>query len=108
MGSIRWNVLTLTATLAALGLAPCAARAMHMEDQVFLLYATELDRTQVRLGQLAAEKAQDQQVRHFAQRMIDYHTQSNARLMQIAQQYGVAIPQGASPIAQRCRTSCRG
>ena len=108
MGSIRWVVLTLTATLAALGLAPCAARAMQMEDQVFLLYATELDRTQVRLGQLAAEKAQDEQVRRFAQRMIDYHSQSNARLMQIAQQYGVEIPQGTSPVAQRMQDELQG
>ena len=97
--------LNLTATLAALGLSPYAApaeaRALHMEDPVFLLYATELDRSQIRLGQLAAEKAQDEQVRQSARRMIDYHTQSNARLMQIAQRYGIEIPQGTSPITER-------
>jgi predicted outer membrane protein len=102
---MRSIVFSLIAILAAYGLPPCAAPAntagLHIEDQVFLLYATEMDRTQVRFGQLAAEKAQDEQVRQFAQRMIDYHTQSNARLMQIAQQYGVEIPQGTSSIAQR-------
>jgi predicted outer membrane protein len=102
---MRLIVLSLTATLATSGLAPCAApahaRAMHMEDQVFLLYATEMDRTQVRLGQLAVDKAQDEEVRQFARRMIDYHTQSNARLMQIAQQYGVEPPEGVSPLAQK-------
>jgi predicted outer membrane protein len=112
MRSTRWIALSLTATLATLGLAPyaapAAARALHMEDQVFLLYATELDRTQVRLGQLAAEKAEDAQVREFAQRMLDYHTQSNARLTQIAQQYGVAIPQGTSPVAQRVQDELQG
>ena len=106
---MRWIVLSLTATLAASGLAPytapAEARALHMEDQVFLLYATELARSQIRLGQLAAEKAQDEQVRQFARRMIDYHTQSNARLMQIAQRYGIEIPQGTSPITQRMQNA---
>ena len=109
---MRWIVLSLTATLATLGLAPCAAfadaRELHIEDQVFLLYATEMDRTQVRLGQLAADKAQDEQVRQFARRMIDYHKQSEARLMQIAQQYGTETPQGVSPVAQRMQDELQG
>jgi predicted outer membrane protein len=108
MTSIRWIVLCATATLAALGLAPDAARAMHMEDQVFLLYATEMDRTQIQLGQLAAEKAQDEQVRQFAQRMIDYHTRSIARLMLIAERYGIEIPQGTSPLVQRMQDELQG
>jgi predicted outer membrane protein len=74
---MHWSALSLAATLAILGLAPCAAFAdvheLHIEDQVFLLYATEMDRTQIRLGQLAVDKAQDEQVRQFARRMIDYH-----------------------------------
>jgi predicted outer membrane protein len=109
---MRWIVFSLIATLAAYGLPACAAPAnaagLHIEDQVFLLYATEMDRTQVRLGQLAADKAQDEQIRQFARRMIDYHTQSNARLVQIAQQYGVGIPQGTSPVAQRMQDELQG
>jgi predicted outer membrane protein len=109
---MHWSALSLAATLAILGLAPCAAfadaRELHIEDQVFLLYATEMDRTQIRLGQLAADKAQDEQVRQFARRMIDYHKQSNARLMQIAQQYGIETPQGVSPVAQRMQDELQG
>jgi predicted outer membrane protein len=102
---IRWIVFSLSATFAVLGVAPCApvadAADLHIEDLAFLLYATETDRTQVRLGRLAADKAQHEQVRQFARRTIDYHSQSNARLMQIAQRYGIQTPQGFSPIAQR-------
>jgi putative membrane protein len=109
---MRCSALSLVATLAILGLAPCAAPAdaaeLHVEDLAFLLYATEVDRTQVRLGQLAAEKAQDEQVRRFARRMIDYHQQSLARLMQIAQQYGIEPPQGVSPLAQRMQHKLQG
>jgi predicted outer membrane protein len=108
---MHWSALSLPATLVIFGLAPCAtpadARELHIEDQVFLLYATEMDRTQVRLGQLAADKAHDEQVRQFARRMIDYHKQSNARLMQIAQQYGIEISQGEARSPKGCRTSCR-
>jgi predicted outer membrane protein len=103
--SMYWIVLRLTATLAALTLASWggSARAveLHLEDTVFLLYATELDRTQVGLGQLASDKAQDEQVRRFARRMIEYHTQSNDRLTEIARQYGIEPPQGISPVGQR-------
>jgi predicted outer membrane protein len=104
-----WITLSLAATLAALTLAPwpvpARAAELHLEDTVFLLYATELDRTQVRLGQLASDKAQDEQVREFARRMIDYHEQSNDRLTQIARQYGIEPPQGISPVAQRLQDS---
>jgi predicted outer membrane protein len=109
---MRWIVFSLLATLAALRLPPCAAPAnaagLHIEDQVFLLYATEMDLTQIRLGQLAADKAQDEQVRQFARRVIDYHEQSNARLMQIAQQYGIETPQEISPVAQRMQDELQG
>jgi predicted outer membrane protein len=107
--SMHRIAFSVAATLAALTLAPWPAPAraaeLHLEDTVFLLYATELDRTQVRLGQLASEKAQDEQVRQFARRMIDYHEQSNDRLTQIARQYGIEPPQGISPVAQRMQDS---
>jgi predicted outer membrane protein len=101
---MRWGTFSLTAVLAVLLLAPVAGRAaadLHLEDIVFLLYATELDRTQIQLGQLALEKAEDEQVRRFAGRMVDYHRQSSDRLAQIAQQYGIEPPEGLSPLAER-------
>ena len=104
--------VNLVAMLAIFGQAPCAAPAdaaqLHIEDQAFLLYATEMDRTQIRLGQLAAEKAQDEQVRRFARRMIDYHQQSHGRLTQIAQQDGIEPPQGVSPLVQRMQNKLQG
>jgi putative membrane protein len=107
MRAVRMRLLafSLTAVLAVLALAPGAAPAgagkLHLEDLVFLLYAVELDRTQARLGQLAADRAQDEQVREFARRMIDYHEQSSGRLTQVAQRYGIEPPQEVSPVAKR-------
>jgi putative membrane protein len=102
---MRWISFGLSAALAILLLAPVAGRteeaSLHLEDIVFLLYATELDRTQVRLGELAVDRAEDEQVRDFARRMIDYHRQSSDRLAQLAKQYGLEPPQGVSPLAQR-------
>jgi predicted outer membrane protein len=112
ISSMRRLALGLVAALAIFGLARCAAPAhaaeLHIQDQVFLLYATEIDRIQVRLGQLAAEKAQDEQVRQFARRMINYHQQSNARLIQIAQPYGIETRKGSARSLKGCRTSCKG
>jgi putative membrane protein len=73
-----------------------------------LLYATEMDLIQLRLGQLAADKAQEEQVVQFARRKVNYHKQSHARLMQIAQQYGIETPQGVSPVAQRMQDELQG
>jgi predicted outer membrane protein len=102
---MRWGTFSLGIALAILLLAPAAERTeaaeLHLEDIVFLLYATELDRTQIRLGQLAVEKAEDEQVRQFARRMVDYHRQSSDRLTQLARQHGIEPPQGISPLAQR-------
>jgi predicted outer membrane protein len=102
---MRWSTFSLKAAFAILLLAPIAegtkAAELHLEDIVFLLYATELDRTQIQLGQLALEKAEDEQVRRFAGRMVDYHRQSSDRLTQIARQYGIEPPQGLSPLAER-------
>jgi predicted outer membrane protein len=102
---MRWSTFNLRAALAILLLAPVAgpsdAAELHLEDIVFLLYATELDRTQIRLGQLAVEKAEDERVRQFALRMVDYHRQSGDRLRQLARQHGIEPQQGVSPLAQR-------
>jgi putative membrane protein len=83
----------------ACGAAPTAA--LHVEDHAFLLYALEVDLTQIRVGELAAEKAQDEQVRGFARRMVDYHRQSSDRLGAIARRHGIEPPQALDPVSAK-------
>jgi predicted outer membrane protein len=48
-----------------------------------------VDLTQLQLSQLAADKAQEEQVRQFARRMLDYHGRSYDRLARIAEENGI-------------------
>jgi putative membrane protein len=73
------------------GSAP-AAGALAKEDKSFLDEAATGGLFEVRLGQLAVKQANSEDVKGFGQRMIDDHTKVNAKLAQIAQQKGIAVP----------------
>jgi predicted outer membrane protein len=55
---------------------------------------------EVRLGKLAQQRAKSTEVKDFAQRMVDDHGQANGKLMQIAEQKGIELPQDLSEDAQ--------
>jgi putative membrane protein len=48
--------------------------------------------TEVEAGKLALSKAQDPQIRDFAQRMVADHGKANAELASIAKSKGIAAP----------------
>ena len=50
----------------------------------------DVDFTQIQLSHLAADKARDQQVRQYAQRMLDFHGRSYDQLARIAEANGIA------------------
>jgi putative membrane protein len=62
------------------------------EDQEFLTKAIQAGMAEVRLSQLAQEKAQDEQVRSFAERMVEDHTAANEQLMSLAESAGMTPP----------------
>jgi putative membrane protein len=53
------------------------------EDQEFLTKAIQAGMAEVQLSELAQEKAQDEQVRSFAERMVEDHTAANEQLMRV-------------------------
>lgn len=65
---------------------------MSVEDRLFLMHAVPAGIAEVEISRIAAEKAQNQQVKQFAQRMVDDHTRVNDQLMQLAQQKGLQPP----------------
>jgi putative membrane protein len=66
--------------------------AQNMKDKVFLRQAAEGGMAEVKLGQLAAQKASSDDVKAFGQKMVDDHTALNNAMAPIADSMGVRAP----------------
>ena len=62
------------------------------EDIEFILDAAKGGMAEVELGKLAADRAQNDEVKKFAQRMVDDHSKANDQLKQIADSKGIKLP----------------
>jgi putative membrane protein len=67
------------------------------EDIEFVLDAAKGGMAEVELGKLAADRAQNDEVKKFAQRMVDDHTKANDQLKQIAESKGIKLPSEVEP-----------
>jgi putative membrane protein len=65
-------------------------------DRMFVENALKGGMAEVQLGQLALQKSSNDDVKQFAQRMIDDHTKLGDQMKPIAQQIGVKIPDAPS------------
>lgn len=63
-----------------------------MSTPGFVKEAAQGGMAEVELGQLAVQRAQDPDIKQFAQRMIDDHARANAALKQLAQQKKWKLP----------------
>jgi len=61
-------------------------------DHKFVMEAAVGGMEEVQLGQLAAQKAMDPEVKNFGQHMVDDHSKANTQLMQLASQKGLTPP----------------
>ena len=59
---------------------------------MFLRKAAEGGIAEVKLGQLAAQKASSDDVKDFGQKMVDDHTKLNLDIAQVADSMGVMLP----------------
>lgn len=65
-------------------------------DKKFVRDAAQGGMAEVELGKLATEKASNDDVKKFGQRMVDDHTKANDQLKQVASSEGIQIPQSLS------------
>jgi putative membrane protein len=80
-----------------IGLAVLAQDQGEMQpDVLFATTAAQGDIYEIASSQLALERAESQEVRDFAQRMIDEHSQTTEQLSAIAQELGMTLPTEAS------------
>src|SRR5690242_19079611 len=99
---MKLRMLTaLTAALALAGLPGCDNKTDHQAtdrekgshpDQAFLEAAAKANLGEAELGRLAVKQANDQEVKKFAQRMVDDHTGANRELLDLAKRKNVHLP----------------
>ncbi len=61
-------------------------------DQRFVKEAADGGMAEVELGRLASEKASNDDVKKFGQRMVDDHSKANDQLKQLASSKGITLP----------------
>lgn len=62
------------------------------EDREFMTKAAHAGVAEVKAGQMALEKSKNDDVRQFAQRMIDDHSKANNELKQLAAEKNETLP----------------
>lgn len=82
--------------LLALGFMTLPARAadsssLSKKDQKFIKDAATGGKEEVALGNFAAQRASNPQVKQFAQRMVNDHSKANDQLMQLVNNKGVDL-----------------
>ncbi len=65
---------------------------LSAKDKMFMKKAAQGGMAEVELGQMVAQKAQSQDVKDFAQKMVDDHSKANDELKSLAQQKGMTLP----------------
>ena len=95
--NINATSVTLGMTLLAVGLLIAvpganAATTLFTADQGFILAAAQGGMTEVKLGELAAQKGTRDDVKAFGQMMVKDHTAINDDLKALAAQKGVTLP----------------
>jgi putative membrane protein len=65
-------------------------------DSKFVSEAASGGMAEVKLGQLAQEKASSEKIKEFGQKMVTDHTKASEELKQVAQQQGLTLPQEMS------------
>ena len=69
-----------------------SSRKMTMADEEFAKKAAQGGMAEVKLGQLAQEKASNEKVKSFAQKMVEDHTKANDKLKEVAGKENINLP----------------
>lgn len=83
---------TGTGTSSSASTSSSTSSQLSRADQKFVKDAAKGGMMEVHMGQLGIQKAQNEQVKQYAQRLIDDHTKANAELKQLAATKGIQLP----------------
>src|SRR5437773_5860034 len=74
-----------------------AASKLSAADKAFMMNAAKGGMMEVEWGKLAAQNAQNADVKKFGNRMVTDHSKANSELMALANEEGVSLPAAKSP-----------
>ncbi len=69
-----------------------ATAALNRADRKMVLNMAMANMSEIEAGKMAQAKSQNEQVKNFAQQMIDDHTKAMTEVQQLAQAKGVTLP----------------
>lgn len=79
--------------------------ALSGDDRKFIMEAAHGGMMEVKLGQMAADKATNPDVKQFGQRMVDDHSKANSELMSLASQKGITLPAASDAVMMNPNSS---
>ena len=88
--------------------APETAADLSASDKMFVEKAAEGGIAEVQMAQVAEQKADNADVKQFAQQMIDDHTPNNAQLVKLATAKGLTPPADPSTMQQKMISHLQG
>ena len=94
-------VLAVSLAWGLTGAAMGQAMKASSKDQQFVQRAARDGLAEVKLGQMAAERASNPDVQRFGQRMVTDHTKANQELMALAQSKNISVPKDIDKQHQR-------
>jgi putative membrane protein len=92
VGVLALALLVVTAGAQDKPMQDHDAHGKMTKDHMFMTEAAIGGMTEVRLGQLATERAASADVKMFGQHMVDDHGKANEELMSLASQKNVTLP----------------
>jgi putative membrane protein len=89
------NAQTDTSKRASQG-AKTSAKQLSAQDKNFIMNAAKGGMMEVEMGKMAAQNAQNADVKKFGNRMVADHSKANNELMALAKEEGVSLPAAKS------------
>jgi putative membrane protein len=83
---------SMSKTTTSKSMTSTSTSKLSSTDKKFVMEAAVGGMEEVQLGQLAAQKATDPDVKNFGQKMVDDHSKANDQLKQVASQKGITVP----------------
>jgi putative membrane protein len=74
-----------------------AGSKLSAADKTFMMSAAKGGMLEVEWGKLAAQNAQNSDVKKFGNRMVTDHSKANSELMALAKEEGVSLPAAKAP-----------